>query len=310
MSYQEYRCCFNCGSNDFKTKYKFRRGYFDSKKYVTHSWDGGLNLELSIVKCKKCKTVFQNPCINESALKYFYPEDIIPNKLPKEILKDNSKFKFLIEDVLLTKYPFKKNITVIDVGARYGLLSFFLKQLGFECYSLEMNKKCIEAANSIGINNIYPGTIDDLNKILPSLNIDRVNVFTLCDLIEHLIDPSLDFEVLSSFQFKGDRIILTTPNFNSLGRYFFGKNWYYIHGQHTNYFNGKSIQKFANNNGYIVEQIHKVKFYKNIFKIFPNLVKYLKFKFSFLSLNSDQKLWFAKYRPHFFDTMIVVLKKI
>ena len=115
---------------------------------------------------------------------------------------------------------------------------------------------------------------------------------------------------MSSFQFKGDRIILTTPNFNSLGRYFFGKNWYYIHGQHTNYFDSKSVEKFANNNGYIVEQIHKVKFYKNIFKIFPNLVKYLKFKFSFLSLNSDQKLWFAKYRPHFFDTMIVVLKKI
>jgi 2-polyprenyl-3-methyl-5-hydroxy-6-metoxy-1,4-benzoquinol methylase len=310
--YRDFKSCIICESNRQKIIHKYPENFYDENAFIKHSWDGNLGLSLNIVKCLNCGFIFQNPCINSKSLEHFYPTEIIPEYLDinKQLL--SKKYDFIINNVI-RKLNKKNNIkSIIDVGARYGLLATKLNLHGFSTLSIEYNSKCVSLAKKSGVKNIYEGTIDNIETILEDNNFKSANIIILCDVIEHLINPVNDFKIISKIQCSGDRVLITTPNIGSLGYRLFRKYWYYIHGQHTLYFNDNSIKKFANLFGYEIEVLHKIPYFKNVKIIFPNLVKLFKhiIEINFNNKKSNNKTWFAENRPSLFDTMTVVLKKI
>jgi len=240
---------------------------------------------------------------------FMYPEEIIPDRLDYQKEMSQHRFGFFIDAIIKKYYPSGNGQTAIDIGARYGVLAELLSKQGFQAYGIEYNKKCVEVAQAAGFSRVYQGTIDNVSEIAGSLKIERFNLITMTDVIEHLLDPMTDLKNLAQFQKSGDRMILTTMDMGSLGYMLFKKDWYYIHAQHTYYFDKKSLKNLFDKVGYSIEFIHRIDKIKNVTKLLPALKNYFKHKKDRKQKLNGGKRWFAEYRPSLYDMFTVVLRR-
>jgi 2-polyprenyl-3-methyl-5-hydroxy-6-metoxy-1,4-benzoquinol methylase len=310
--YQELKKCDNCGSDQFKIQHHFPANFYDHKYYHTSSWDGGIDCSLTIVKCKKCNLIYQNPAFKLEHFGSLYPEEQIPESIPYTEIMSEQKFDFLIQNFIKKHSPSTTNPVTIDIGSRYGALTENLKKSNYKAYGLDYNAKCAEVAAKAGIKNISQGTIDDVEKLCREQNIAQVNSFTLVDVIEHLICPTSDIGKLAKWQKSGDKIYMVTMNANSLGYKLFGKYWYYIHGQHTYYYTPGSLNDLMKKHNYLPIDEFKIKSFKNVTIIFSELKKLFKHKKerkNIAKMNNSGKVWFAETRPALFDMMTIVYEK-
>lgn len=122
--YQREAKCAICSSGDFKIVYEFLPNRYDHGNFITHSWDGGMSVGLTIVKCKNCGFIYQNPIFKDEYLSLLYPESIIPERLDEKNYSENYSFYGIFIEPNLSK---KENFA-IDIGARFGSLSAFLQK--------------------------------------------------------------------------------------------------------------------------------------------------------------------------------------
>ena len=302
---RKVKCCL-CSNEEFKTLYSFPVNRFDHESYITHSWDGGLNVPLTIVSCKNCGFIYQNPIFKDEHLSFLYPESIIPEKLGANNFSEN----FFPLWNLINPYLGEGENFAVDIGARFGAMSAFFQKKGINAIGIEMNPACVKAATDFGIKGMHVGRINDLPAILDLHGRKNVDLITMVDVIEHLTEPSADFKIISSVQVSGQLLIMTTMFADSVGRYLFGKEWYYIHAQHTLYFSKKDIKNFLEKYGYEVVKINFIPYYKNLKPAPGEIVKYIKHKLNLiLNTKYSPKKWFAADRPHCLDLMTVIAIK-
>ncbi len=306
------RDCILCGSESYEILHYYPKEYYNHKQYIKYSWDGGHKIDFQVVKCNKCGLVYLNPSFTEESLHYLYPTSIIPENLTYNNLIKNHNFNFLIKPIIgkIYKMPLKSKVNMIDIGTRYGVLPELLSKKGFNAFGIEYNKKCVEVAHKNGIKNIYQGKLQDIEKISNELKISNFNLVTLIDVIEHLINPLEELRLISKFQKKGDRMIITTMNLDSLGYKIFKEDWHYIHNQHMFYFNKKTIEKLFHKLSYEIEYVSNTKKLIDLIIIPKLIMNWFKHKIrrdNFHNIN-EKKEWFAKHRPHFFDLFTIVFK--
>lgn len=303
--------CLNCGSDDHAVLHHFDQEYYNHDQYETFSWDGGMPLDLTIVKCKGCQLVFQNPRFSKESLHHLYPNHPLPEKLSYKKLMRNHKFHFLI-DLIREQSVNSEGKTAVDLGTRYGVLPELLVNEGYRALGIEMNLKAVKIANQAGFNHVHQGTIEDLHEVCKNENMHRVNLVTMVDIVEHLLDPRRDFELISRMQQSGDQIFISTMDVDSIGHKIFGKNWYFIHAQHTYYFSEKTLGTLLDKFGYDIQYVHRIAKIRNL-KLLPTelskLRKHNALRATINQRNSDGKNWFAAYRPALFDYMNLVAIK-
>ena len=310
---RESICCINCGSKDHKVVHHFDAEYFDHDRFETFSWDGGFPLDLTIVKCDDCGLVYQNPRFSEESLGHLYPNHPLPNKLDYSRLMRNHKFGFFLNLVREYSSPSKlPKRTALDIGTRYGVLPELLSHRGFDAFGLEMNLKCVKLANEAGFQGVHHGTVVDLDKIMAQEKKDRLNLVSMIDVVEHLLWPQRDFEKISEYQKRGDKMIISTMDVDSLGHKVFGKHWYFLHAQHTFYFSEDTIAMLLDQFGYDVKYVHRIPKYKNL-RILPSEMLKMRQHKQLLTGKEkyfeDGKRWFAEKRPSLFDYMNVIAEK-
>ncbi len=309
---QEIKKCDNCGSGEYKTLHHFPPNFYDHNNYITSSWDGGTDCSLTIVKCSKCNLIYQNPAFKAEHLGLLYPEEQIPDSISYDSIVSFKDFSALINNYIKKYSPAQTAPVTIDIGSRYGTLTENLKKENYKSYGIEYNAKCVEVAKKAGITTIQQGTIDTVGEVCKKLNIDRVNSFTLVDVIEHLITPTTDIGKLSEWQKTGDKIYMVTMNTASLGYMLFGKYWYYIHGQHTYYYTPKTLNALMKKYNYEPIETFNIKWYKNVTILLSEILKLFKHKSERRKLNGSKqnsKVWFAESRPALFDMMTIVYEK-
>lgn len=307
---QTQRNCDLCGSDSSRVVYDFPAGYYDRKKFTTFSWDGGLDIGLTIVRCTNCGLIYQNPCITPEAMKYVYPESIIPEHIDYKQLLATHKFGLILE--LVRKYQNEskgKKLNAIDIGTRYGVLPMLMKQIGLNAMGLEYNRKCVEAARQSGCDCIHQGELSGLRQLSDSIGIKQFHVVTMIDVIEHLLHPTDELKLISELQSSGDVMIVTTMDTDSLGHRLFKKYWYYIHSQHTYYFTKETLVKLYAKLGYRLEEVVRIPGYKSIPKIPSELNKLRKHVAKQSDKASESVEWFAANRPHLFDLFTLVFRK-
>ncbi len=306
---QRHVNCPMCDANDFKEIYHFEPNYYNHQYYITPSWDGEVEVGLTIVKCKSCDFKYQNPIFKDDSLYLLYPEGDIPKQLSAE--NYNRNFSTIWNLLKPYQASFKNNMFALDIGTRYGALPKFLQDKGMQAVGLEMNQACVNAAVNYGFKDIYCGRIDSINDLLVKYNRTNVDVILMVDVIEHLTNPDKDFSLIASAQKQGQILLLTTMFDDSIGGLLFGKNWYYIHGQHTMYFSRKTITQFLAKHGYEVVTIDIIPLYKSFVHFPKEFLKLLKHKIHLLfKTKFEPKKWFAEDRPHCLDLMnVVAIKK-
>ncbi len=310
---EQVKHCNFCGSSDQRVLHHFPAGFYSHKAYTTYPWDGRQEVDLTIVKCKKCNLVFQNPRFKAEHLGLLYT-DSVEQKLDIEKAVANHKFAPLID--LITQHCQFKNAAKpisFDIGTRYGLLPEVLRRVGFNAYGIEYNPLCVETSVRSGFQNVHQGTIDNLEEVLQNTGVSNINLVTMTDVIEHLLDPLADLKKLSSFQSSGDYMVIQTVDVGSVGYRIFKSWWYHLHGQHTYYFDINTMKAYFEKMGYVIDAVLKVGKLNNL-TLLPSVMK----KFSFhkkqrLELNRggelEKKIWFAETRPTLFDIFTVVARK-
>lgn len=308
LEFQRDVNCPMCDNNNFKEIYNYKPGRYNHTNYITHSWDGGLAVGLKIVKCNDCGFKYQNPIFKDEKLHLLYPESIVPKKINFSYYDDN-RYHILWSEVEQFFKDAQSRLS-IDIGTRFGALPVFLSKKGFKSVGIEMNKACVNAAKEYGLKDIYCAKIDNLNSILDVYDRKDVDLITMIDVIEHLTNPNEDFKLISSIQKRGQILLLTTMFDDSIGGLLFGKEWYYIHAQHTLYFSRKTIKDFLNKHNYELVKIIHIPLSKSILHFPIELVKYIQHNFNLIRKPKFKaKKWFAVDRPHCLDLMTVIARK-
>ena len=310
---EEVKNCNFCGASDQHVLHNYSPGFYSHKAYVTYPWDGRKDVGLTIVKCKKCGLVFQNPRFKTKHLGLLYT-DSVEQKIDLEKAVANHKFAPLI-DMITQHCLFKNSSTPIsfDIGTRYGLLPEVLRRNGFSAFGIEFNPLCVETSLRSGFQNVHQGTINNLEDVLQKTGIRNINLVTMTDVVEHLLDPMADLKKLASFQSSGDYMVIQTVDVGSMGYRIFKGWWYHLHGQHTYYFDIHTMKAYFEKIGYTIDAVLKVGKLNNL-TLLPAVMKKFRFhKKQRLELNRggevEPKIWFAETRPTLFDIFTVVARK-
>jgi SAM-dependent methyltransferase len=111
---------------------------------------------------------------------------------------------------------------VLDVGCGDGKLIRFLLSLGIEAEGMDFDPQAVAAARSRGLS-VTCGTLDE--QSYPAACFDAV---TMDNSIEHLLDPLATLREIVRILKPNGRLIVATPNADSLGHRLFGQSWFHL----------------------------------------------------------------------------------
>lgn len=178
-------------------------------------------------RCASCGTIFQYPLPTlQEMMDYANAE--YSSGLYKEYLEAND-LKYATFEYRLNKVieAFKKqngsqiSPRILDAGCSNGRFIEVAVRNGVDAWGLELSENAIAAATPAIRARIYHG---DANNI-ESLGMEKFDIITAFDLIEHLFDPFNFLTNLRKIITKNGLIVITTPDASSLFRMFMGKNW-------------------------------------------------------------------------------------
>jgi hypothetical protein len=302
--------CNFCGSKSHRVLHHFEKDFYPHDAYITFPWDGNHSAELTIVQCTQCGLVFQNPRFKAEHLGEVYTVmDAKPIDLNKAV--SQHKFKPLID--LIKKNAPVNGAVSLDIGTRYGLLPEVLRREGFNAFGIEFNASCVEAARVSGFKNVYQGTIESVPQWMEQQQLVRIELITMTDVIEHLLDPMADLQLLAKYQESGDHMVIQTIDISSWGHRLFGKWWYHFHAQHTYYFDIPMLRKYYHRVGYDVVDVLKVKSLNNA-TLLPSVWKAFnrhkaRRSQAVAGKVPSEKIWYAEDKPTLFDIITIVARK-
>lgn len=178
-------------------------------------------------KCTFCKTIFQHPLPTlQEMMDYANAE--YSDGLYKEYLEANNlkyaTFEYRLSKVIeafTNQNPSGTSPRILDVGCSNGRFLEVAIRNGIDAWGLELSENAIAAAAPAIRSRIYHG---DANKI-ESLGIEKFDIITAFDLIEHLFDPFSFLHHLHKIISKNGLIVITTPDTSSLAQMLMAKNW-------------------------------------------------------------------------------------
>lgn len=149
---------------------------------------------------------------------------------------------------------YRENGHLLDLGAGAGLLLSQAKARGWEVMGVELSKFGPEYAKKYFGVDILQGTLDTVT--LPQNYFD---VVVLQDTIEHVPSPISTLRNINKLLRVGGGLLITTPNYASLGRRIAQDQWALISPmEHLALFSYKSLSAALHSAGFTID-----KFYTN-----------------------------------------------
>lgn len=246
-----------------------------------------INFKFDLIQCENCKLIFSEKFFtNEEFVKVYdklyndlnskrqYATHSIMeyNQLIKGKVVIGYNRKFIIEKFI------KKEGKVLEIGSGIGLIGMYLKKYKKIKYTgVEIDKDTHEKALELGLNSLN-GDFSIMKKLE-----DKFNYIMLWEVLEHLQDLNLFFDLARKSIVKNGSLIFSVPNYKKRFNYNLksnNKDTIFQSGPpiHLNFFTEESISNILKIYGFEIEYI-KVKrfpylnFKKKIFYV--NLLKSL-----------------------------------
>jgi 2-polyprenyl-3-methyl-5-hydroxy-6-metoxy-1,4-benzoquinol methylase len=218
--------CFLCQSTNFTT--------------LCATSDRMFNLPGNFIfkQCISCSLVFQDPQPSKSLLRQHYPTHgyFAYNKKGKGGLLGNIReyiIKKTYSPTLLSRIlaylsntnfaipRYRKGGKILDLGCGTGDILILLKDLGWDVYGIDIDKKAIQIGRKRGLKHLRKGTYKTVNAY-PDNYFDVIRLY---HVIEHVDNPMACLQILYKKLKFGGEVFLSTPNFDSPIRKIFGKYW-------------------------------------------------------------------------------------
>ncbi|MCH7535879.1 MAG: class I SAM-dependent methyltransferase, partial [Bacteroidetes bacterium] len=197
-----------------------------------------------LVKCSSCGFVFMEKIPTSEELISYYAtysysgEDYL------------SPITIKSYQTLLDEFePYRKSNKILDVGCGRGWFLLEAKKRGWEVYGTEYSSAAMEICNNEGFN-MHGGELD------PSNYKDHdFDVITSFEVIEHINTPTKDLSAINKLLRQGGLFYLTTPNFNSLLRYYLKSDFNIIcYPEHLSYYTKSTLNKAVLQHGFIASE--------------------------------------------------------
>ena len=110
---------------------------------------------------------------------------------------------------------------LLDIGCGTGGFLAQLRDFGWEVEGVELNPRGVRIAQqNYGLTKVYQGILKEV--CFPN---EYFDVITMSHLIEHLPDPIETLRECFRILKTGGKIVIVTPNIESLAHKFFGRHW-------------------------------------------------------------------------------------
>jgi len=139
----------------------------------------------------------------------------------------------------------RKTNRILDVGCGIGYFLDVAKTRGWEVYGTEYTESAVKICEDKGII-MNSGALNPKNYAAESFD-----VITSFEVIEHINTPNEEIARIYSLLRKGGYFYVTTPNFNSLLRYYLGAKYNVIGWpEHLSYYTPKTLTALMLNHGF------------------------------------------------------------
>jgi SAM-dependent methyltransferase len=203
---------------------------------------------------------------------------------------------------------FQPGSKVLDVGCATGLFIEVANSLGWDAYGIEIS----EFASNIAYNKfgkrIYR---DTLERVM--FDDSFFDLITMIDLIEHIPDLLSFFHEVNRILKPSGRLLIVTPNIDSLSARLMRDAWSHFKTEHLHYFSPKTIDTLLKRTGFDQVRIQNAPKYLNFNYIInqyksychPPLFSLMLKALDFVLTNKIKKLNFKIYCGE----MLIISKK-
>jgi len=210
-------------------------------------------------KCNKCDFVFLNPRLKFEDLKNYYTSHYLPYRGAKawgkfECFVSQSQKKLDLKRVKLIKniQSLSKKSLILDVGCgNPTFLKACQQKLNCKTIGIDFNdsgwRNQLKSFNKI---DLRVGEIKDLPANL------QPDVITMWHYLEHDYNPLENLKSLKKISKPSTKLVIEVPNFNSLSRKKYGKDWAGWHTpRHLSLFSPKNIKILLKKSGWNISKV-------------------------------------------------------
>ena len=200
---------------------------------------------LHLQRCKQCELVFDRRVPTATELKDHYTTYSYNylKKCPDPTLRSFNR-------LLLNFERFRLNGRILDIGCGQGDFLTEATKRKWQSYGTEYSTSAIQLSEKRGITIISePANYEDFNGL-------TFDVITCFEVIEHIQSQCILFDLVYKLLRPGGLFYVTTPNFNSLLRFFEKKNFKMIsYPEHLCFYTKYSLKYLAVTHGFTVNVV-------------------------------------------------------
>ena len=250
--------CPICGLKDY-------RPFFKIRKY-------------DLVKCRSCSLIFMNSRPSDEKIRGLYNKNYFQQPDEKSygyidyIREKNIHEKLFLPRIKKIRNYFPslgKSPKILDVGCATGFFIEIAKKFGFKAEGVEISKWAASyGKDQLGLK-IHTGTINSLK--VPRKKFDLLTVW---DVIEHV--DNLDNFLNASHKLldKKGKLVLTTPNIQSLVAKVTRKQWFHLAIPfHLYLFSPQTIRKLLERHHFQVIKIESEQNFAGVFEMIMTILR-------------------------------------
>jgi len=134
----------------------------------------------------------------------------------------------------------------LDVGCATGACLSVFQERGFMAYGIDVNSYAVEKARARNPGaKIYHGALETA-----TLDPSSFSLMVMSDVVEHVQDPERFLRGAYRLLAPGGRLVILTPNIDSLSLWFLGAKWPHFKREHLCYFNAHSLRTILTQCGF------------------------------------------------------------
>ncbi len=134
---------------------------------------------------------------------------------------------------------------ILDIGCGSGDFLLFMHSKGWNVTGIDSDLKAVQRAKGKGLNVIKGNLLDQ------NFQNESFDAIVLSHVIEHLYDPNKILNECMRILKKGGKLVIATPNIESLGHFIFRQNWRGLEPpRHINLFSISSLNNLINKVGF------------------------------------------------------------
>lgn len=210
-------------------------------------------------QCKNCEFVFLNPRVPESELEHYYKKYYLPYRGAKAwgkyefIVKKGQQNQDLKKLKLVSRAKaINPDTLILDIGCgQPSFLKTCRDEYGCRTMGIDFSDKgWADQKNTYKDIELLVKTISELPEAL------HPDIISMWHYLEHDYAPEKHLKRLKSISKPQTKLVIEVPNFDSVSRRKFGKNWAGWHTpRHMSLFSPNNIELLLEKSGWKTEQI-------------------------------------------------------